>query len=199
MQTNNSSIISKRSVERLYLPEPHFFRYFVRKPLRRSPTINRGYWLRMRAVEHIVREFLERPTDQRKIVVNLGCGYDPLPFQWLAREPELCRNVRFVDVDYKALMLTKTEIIESTPRMRDLLTPQVLPADGYTVLNANEYIAIGCDLRDIAGLSATIGSLTKEDACLVLCVAEVSITYMNPDAADAVIEWAANLSSGKSF
>jgi tRNA wybutosine-synthesizing protein 4 len=153
----------------------------------------------MRAVEHIVREFLERPTDQRKIVVNLGCGYDPLPFQWLAREPELCRNVRFVDVDYKALMLTKTEIIESTPRMRDLLTPQVLPADGYTVLNANEYIAIGCDLRDIAGLSATIGSLTKEDACLVLCVAEVSITYMNPDAADAVIEWAANLSSGKSF
>jgi tRNA wybutosine-synthesizing protein 4 len=57
-QTNNSSIISKRSVERLYLSEPHFFRYFVRKPQRRSPTINRGYWLRMRAVEHVVREFL---------------------------------------------------------------------------------------------------------------------------------------------
>jgi tRNA wybutosine-synthesizing protein 4 len=73
-QTNNSSIISKRSVERLYLPEPHFLRYFVRKPQRRSPTINRGYWLRMRAVEHVVREFLERPSEQQKLVVNLGCG-----------------------------------------------------------------------------------------------------------------------------
>lgn len=73
-QTNNSSITSKRSVERLYLPEPHFFRYFVRKPQRRSPTINRGYWLRMRAVEHVVREFLERPSEQQKLVVNLGCG-----------------------------------------------------------------------------------------------------------------------------
>jgi tRNA wybutosine-synthesizing protein 4 len=153
----------------------------------------------MRAVEHVVQEFLERPSDQQKIVVNLGCGYDPLPFQWLAREPELCRNVRFVDVDYKALMLTKTEIIEATSRMRDLLTPQALPVDGYTVLNAAEYLAVGCDLRDIAGLSATIGSLTKPDECLVLCVAEVSVTYMKPDAADALIEWAAHLSSGKFF
>lgn len=151
----------------------------------------------MRAVEHVAREFLERPTDQRKIVVNLGCGYDPLPFQWLAREPQLCRDVQFVDVDYKALMLTKTEIIEATPRMRDLLTPQALPADGYTVLNATEYLAIGCDLRDIAGLSATIGSLTKQHESLVLCIAEVSVTYMSPDAADALIEWAAKLSSGK--
>lgn len=39
--TNNSSIVSKRSVERLYYPEPHFYRYFVKKPLRRSPLINR--------------------------------------------------------------------------------------------------------------------------------------------------------------
>lgn len=74
LQTNNSSIVSKRSVEKLYLPQPHFYRYFVRKPLRRSPTINRGYWLRMRAIDWVVRQFLEKPTDQQKIIVNLGCG-----------------------------------------------------------------------------------------------------------------------------
>lgn len=73
-QTNNSSIVSKRSVERLYLPQPHFYRYFVRKPLRRAPTINRGYWLRMRAVDWVIRQFLERPTDQKKVIINLGCG-----------------------------------------------------------------------------------------------------------------------------
>lgn len=74
MATNNSSIVSKRSVERLYLPEPHFYRYFVRKPQRRSPTINRGYWLRMRAIDHAVRQFLERPSSTRKVIINLGCG-----------------------------------------------------------------------------------------------------------------------------
>jgi tRNA wybutosine-synthesizing protein 4 len=74
MATNNSSIVSKRSVERLYLSEPHFYRYFVRKPQRRSPTINRGYWLRMRAIDHAVRQFLERPSSTRKVIINLGCG-----------------------------------------------------------------------------------------------------------------------------
>lgn len=73
-QTNNSSIVSKRSVERLYHSEPHFFRYFVKKPQRRSPLINRGYWLRMHAIEHVVRRFLKETADKQKIVVNLGCG-----------------------------------------------------------------------------------------------------------------------------
>ena len=73
-QTNNSSIVSKRSVERLYLPEPHFFRCFVKKPQRRSPLINRGYWLRMHAVEDVVRRFLEEPAQKQKLVINLGSG-----------------------------------------------------------------------------------------------------------------------------
>ena len=74
VQTNNSSIVSKRSVEKLYLPQPHFYRYFVRKPIRRSPTINRGYWLRMRAIDWVVRQFLEKDTEQQKVIINLGCG-----------------------------------------------------------------------------------------------------------------------------
>lgn len=75
MSTNNSSIVSKRSVERLYYPdEPHFFRYFVKKPQRRAPLINRGYWLRMKAIDHVVRQFLEEPSKKSKIIINLGCG-----------------------------------------------------------------------------------------------------------------------------
>ena len=74
MDTNNSSIVSKRSVERLYYQEPHFYRYFVKKPQRRSPLINRGYWLRMHAVEQALNQFLDEPSEKKKIVLNLGCG-----------------------------------------------------------------------------------------------------------------------------
>lgn len=75
MDTNNSSIVSKRSVEKLYWTgEPEYFRHFVSKFKRRSPLINRGYWLRMRAVEHTVEKFLEEPSEKEKLVVNLGCG-----------------------------------------------------------------------------------------------------------------------------
>lgn len=69
--TNDSSIVSKRSVERLYWSKQspglktseknqrhvEFFRPFVEKPQRRSPVINRGYWTRMEAItrhiEHV--------------------------------------------------------------------------------------------------------------------------------------------------
>ncbi|EHK18658.1 uncharacterized protein TRIVIDRAFT_44191 [Trichoderma virens Gv29-8] len=55
MGTNSSSITSKRSVERLYHSnEVPFFRYFVPKFQRRAPLINRGYWLRLRAIDTIV-------------------------------------------------------------------------------------------------------------------------------------------------
>ena len=76
MQTNSSSIVSKRSVERIYYPdEPHYFRYFVKKFQRRAPLINRGYHLRLHVIDVAVRRFLEQPAgDKTKVVVNLGCG-----------------------------------------------------------------------------------------------------------------------------
>lgn len=75
-QTNNSSIVSKRSVEKLYYPdEPHFFRYFVKKFQRRAPLINRGYHLRMHVIDVTVRDFVQRLDGGRqKVVINLGCG-----------------------------------------------------------------------------------------------------------------------------
>lgn len=67
--------MSKRSVERIYYPqEPHFFRFFVKKFQRRSPLINRGYHIRLHVIDVAVRDFLARPSEKRKVVVNLGCG-----------------------------------------------------------------------------------------------------------------------------
>jgi len=75
MDTNNSSIVSKRSVEKLYYSDQsEYFRYFVRKFQRRSPLINRGYWLRMKAIDYAVRNFLTEADGKHKVVVNLGCG-----------------------------------------------------------------------------------------------------------------------------
>jgi len=75
MDTNSSSIVSKRSVEKLYYPgRKEYFRYFVRKFQRRSPLINRGYWLRMKAVDSVISKFLNDRKGVRKVVVNLGCG-----------------------------------------------------------------------------------------------------------------------------
>jgi hypothetical protein len=56
--TNDSSIVSKRSVERtgydIKSVKGEWFRYFVKKPVRRAPLINLGYFIRMKAVENVI-------------------------------------------------------------------------------------------------------------------------------------------------
>lgn len=126
---------------------------------------------------------------------------DPLPFQWLAKEPEMTVNTRFVDVDYELLMETKRRVINSTPQILNLFHPHASnPAakDKSVLIDSDEYAAIGCDLRNIPRLDRLLRSVVDIDQCLVLCVAEVSVTYMHTDAADALIAWSSTISPGMS-
>ncbi|OQO09589.1 hypothetical protein B0A48_04991 [Cryoendolithus antarcticus] len=198
MDTNNSSIVSKRSVEKLYYAgQPEYFRYFVNKFKRRSPLINRGYWLRMRAIEHTVQRFLEEPTTKRKVVVNLGCGYDPLPWLFLGKLPHLCNNATFVDVDYAQLMERKCEVIDRTEQLKVLLPGLKLTGRDHGLLaHSTNYAAIGCDLRNLDLLTLVLQNHLQIEDCSVaiLFVAEVSVAYMTRDASQAVLEWAARYS-----
>ncbi|KAH8816282.1 hypothetical protein F5884DRAFT_852728 [Xylogone sp. PMI_703] len=194
MGTNSSSIVSKRSVERLYYPhEPHFFRYFVKKPLRRAPLINRGYWLRMKAIDHVVHNFLKQATTKQKIVINLGCGYDPLPWQCLVRYPELSEGVVFVDIDYPELMLKKREVVHRTPELNSIFSNLIEKDEGEILLTSDQYIQIGCDLRNSQNVSQALSQLFDLKNCEILFTAEVSITYMAIDDADSLISWASTL------
>jgi len=110
----------------------------------------------------------------------------------------LCSNTKFIDVDYEELMISKREIVLNTPKMRGLirLKEDATPGDGIQ-LQSEEYVALGCDLRNIKKLDRLVKSVIDVEQCLVLCIAEVSITYMATEAADAVIAWSATLSPGK--
>ncbi len=44
---------------------------------RRTPEINRGYWARIAAVDHLVEKFLELSGENGQII-NLGAGFDSL-------------------------------------------------------------------------------------------------------------------------
>ncbi|KAF2217345.1 hypothetical protein CERZMDRAFT_119797 [Cercospora zeae-maydis SCOH1-5] len=195
MDTNKSSIVSKRSVEKLYYEgEPEYFRHFVTKFKRRSPLINRGYWLRMKAIEHGVARFLAERTAKRKVVVNLGCGYDPLPWLFLGKQPRLCQGTTFVDVDYPLLMQNKIGIIQKTSQLKTLL-PKFTTTGQETGLLASSdpYVAIGCDLADLAPLQDILQDhlqMGNSDVA-VLFTSEVSTAYMPPEASQAVFQWAA--------
>ncbi|KAF4417189.1 Leucine carboxyl methyltransferase 2 [Fusarium acutatum] len=198
MGTNSSSIVSKRSVERLYYPdELHFFRYFVSKFQRRAPLINRGYWLRLRAIDVIVRQFVTSlKPGRKKVVINLGAGSDVLPWQSYYRYGDSCENTLFIDVDYPDLMLKKRAIVLGTPQLHELLGDSPAISEKVTdqiLLRSDKYCQIGCDLRELESLRNCLESFLNLTECSVLFVAEVSITYMDTFSADALVQWASSI------
>ena len=122
---------------------------------------------------------------------------DPLPFVFLGKQAELCESTTFVDVDYPALMQNKCGIIANTQQLHGLLENFYRTSNDEGVLGAgNPYLAVGCDLRDIEFLKMTLQDAVEieDDSVAVLFVAEVSIAYMEAEASQAVLEWAASYS-----
>lgn len=118
----------------------------------------------------------------------------------LAAEPHLCRNATFVDVDYPDLVAKKCTTIGDTPELKGLLNKAAeIHDDGKVLLKSENYVAIGCDLTDIADLTHKIESTVGYDDCIYFVIAEVSTTYMSPETADAIVSWAADFPcNGKS-
>lgn len=58
-----------------------------------------------------------------------------------------------------------------------------------TPWRGKHYMALGCDLADVAKLSEALESELNLASSLILCVAEVSVTYMDVAAADSLIRW----------
>ncbi|RDW23969.1 leucine carboxyl methyltransferase 2 [Yarrowia lipolytica] len=202
--TNNSSIVSKRSVERLY-KEKHdleFFRHFVKKPQRRSPIINRGYWTRMEAMGYCISAALAEKAPKH-VIVNLGCGYDPYPFQHLHKHG-LTENLIFVDVDYPDLMQIKVDTIRRSDELTKLVgeeKPAAEIKDKSVLMQTGNYIALSCDLRDLEKFEFIFRNLDLivegDNNPLILFTAEVSVTYMFQKDADNLLQWCASLPNSR--
>lgn len=122
---------------------------------------------------------------------------DPLAFQWLSKGSLSHPDTRFIDVDFPELMEKKCDVIANTPQLRDLLGPYQIPEKTNGAhLRSKHYCALGCDLADIARLDALLANEIDTSRSLILCIAEVSVTYMDVGAADSLIEWAAHYDNG---
>ena len=64
-------------------------------------------------------------------------------------------------------------------------------------LKSPHYVALGCDLANTDAVSEKLSSVVDNAKCMVLCVAEVSVTYMNTVAADSLIKCTRQFDDGQ--
>lgn len=94
-------------------------------------------------------------------------------------------------------MSKKRDVIMQHHELEELISPvQIDTGSPALLLSSDRYVAVGCDLRNTGKLDRVLGENLEVAKCLVLCVAEVSVTYMEVDAANALIRWAAQYDNG---
>ena len=127
-------------------------------------------------------------------------GSDPLPFQRLSRNGETCETVRFIDVDYPELIERKCTIIRATPTLRDILGVNLndnIDNPGSAIkLATDRYLAVAADLQDLSRLEKILREENDLHGSMLLFLAEVSLTYMETTAADALIRWTGQFDNG---
>lgn len=81
--------------------------------------------------------------------------------------------------------------------LRDaLLQTHLRTSQNPVYLRSDQYMALGCDLRDLDTLERILRAEFKVPASSILFVAEVSVTYMPVADANALIAWASTLEDG---
>lgn len=89
---------------------------------------------------------------------------DPLPWQCFTRHAASCHRTTFVDIDYKDLMLKKRVVVQGTPELNSMLT-NVEVSEGDVLFRSEQYIQLGCDLRDLTVLHQVLASVVDIENC----------------------------------
>ncbi|KAI3640532.1 hypothetical protein MIR68_001410 [Amoeboaphelidium protococcarum] len=220
--TNNSSIMSKASMYKLgyvsdYDRDGKIFNQFLTavaqksnvKIPRRAPLINRGYYIRHKAVRHVVERFMqETKRDAQRQIINLGCGYDATYFQMFSQSSSSLSSLSqqqygdhsstlYIDIDFKRLLKQKIKMILDSPDLNSMLS-NVKLSTGGVLLSSDQYLCIGCDLTQSDKLDKLLSYLAQSQQSAfsfnapTLIISECVLTYVPTLDANKVISYFAS-------
>ncbi|KAL8825902.1 MAG: hypothetical protein Q9191_004126 [Dirinaria sp. TL-2023a] len=202
--TDQDASVSRLSaVEVGYLSDP-FARFFVpsenERRVRRYPIINRGTFVRTTAIDKLVEAFLSAESSVKKQIISLGAGSDTRFFRIHAKLPCPPNSYVYHELDFSRNTASKINTITSnTSVSRSIPGPVDISADGTTLRSPN-YTIQPIDLRSLdSGKKSDQGIsqpdvLTHFDVSLpTLLVSECCLVYLEPRAADAVLDYFAAL------
>lgn len=189
--TNDSSVVSKVSAAAQGYFQDVYQQHFVCKAARRAPLINRGYYVRWRAVDHCLRRFLEITAHcPKRQILSLGAGFDSLYFR-LHSNGVISRAVVF-EVDFPDVARRKSALINSNNILREKLESDGQPPTEPLYLLSSQYRLLGVDVRELSQMEKSLELSGFEWMTPTLILSEVVLTYMETKWSDSVIKWTAD-------
>ncbi|XP_038683595.1 leucine carboxyl methyltransferase 1 homolog [Tripterygium wilfordii] len=202
MATNDDASASKLSCVKKGYMRDDYVNLFVRRPVRRSPIINRGYFARWAAFRKLLFQFLqsEANTDEnsctKKQILSLGAGFDTTYFQLQdeGKAPHL-----YVELDFKEVTSKKAALIETCSQLRDKVGATASISRERGEVLDDHYKLLPVDLRDIQRLDDVITLANMDPSLPTFIIAECVLIYLDPDSSRAIVGWASKTFSTAIF
>ena len=148
---------------------------------KRYPIIHRGTYVRTKAIDKLVEQFLAAKPEQRKQIVSLGAGSDTRFFRLMTEQSEAPRSkVSYHELDFETNVNHKRSILRQSQELSESLKRAEQEGSSYH-LHA-------LDLRVLTNKSPPIiPNLDLELPTLLL--SECCLCYLPPDAASSVLQY----------
>ncbi|KAK6142960.1 hypothetical protein DH2020_023308 [Rehmannia glutinosa] len=190
--TNDDASASKLSCVKKGYMKDDYVHLFVKRPVRRSPIINRGYFARYAALRKLLYEFLdcEKSMDEKstkKQILSLGAGFDTTFFQLQdeGKAPHL-----YVELDFKEVTRKKAALIENSVELRSKVGEAASISHEKGEVLGDHYKLLPVDLRDIKKLDDIISLASIDPSLPTFIIAECVLIYLDPESSRAIVGWA---------
>ncbi|NXU25037.1 TYW4 protein, partial [Thalassarche chlororhynchos] len=188
--TGGSSAVSKCSAAARGYIQDRFLRHLVGRRRRRAPLVHRGYYIRARAVDHCVQDFLlKTQSHPRTQILSLGAGFDSLYFR--LKDMGLLHHTLVYEVDFPNVACQKATLIRRMKELSALVGDTGGEGLGVITFSGEDYKLLGVDLSELSELERALEEAGLDNEIPTLFIAEVVLTYMENSRSDALVQWAA--------
>lgn len=182
-QTDHDASSSRMSAIALgYLDDP-FTQAFLppgEQVVKRYPIINRGTYVRTKAVDQLATRFLESKPETKKQIVSLGAGSDTRFFRFWANSIFGHAGVEYHELDFETNVNQKRNAIRNSAQLSGYVS-EAEKAGSFYRLHA-------IDLRDLTAKSPPVVPNLDPDLPTLL-LSECCLCYLPPDAASSVLQY----------
>ncbi|KHN98109.1 Leucine carboxyl methyltransferase superfamily [Metarhizium album ARSEF 1941] len=188
--TDTDAAVSRLSaVDQGYLEDP-YARYFVTgPPTRRLPIINRGTYMRTRALDAMINAFLSHNGSSLKQVISLGAGTDTRPLHMLQRPG--AQNLVYHEIDFETTCRRKLAITQSSPGLCRIFKDIIIHQGGSWSAEppqGGEYHCHAFDLRNISKAMTQLPSHVRSDVPTLL-LSECCLCYLTQRDSETVLHF----------
>ncbi|CAH9095532.1 unnamed protein product [Cuscuta europaea] len=200
--TNDDASASKLScVNKGYIKDD-YVHLFVRRPVRRSPIINRGYFARWAVLRKLLYQFLDCEPNLgdkgrcKKQIVSLGAGFDTMYFQL---KDEGKAPYMYVELDFVEVTSKKASLIENCRQLKEKVGETASISSERGEVLGDHYKLLPVDLCDLDKLNGIVAMANLDPSLPTFIIAECVLIYIDPDSSRAIVSWASKTFSTAVF